>query len=147
MRISRISSKRTIIGGLVLTAACAAAVPATAAHAGTRVTAFHASTQAASHTARPTDTIYNCEYGDVCMYTSDPSSGNIAPEHSWKTYGCKQLHGEYGTRWVVNNQYGGATATLRANNCGQPGGSEAAIPAGYIGTTNITPANSITLNS
>lgn len=111
MRVSRIARKRAITGGLLLAAACAAAVPATAAHAGTH---------AAGHTARA-NAAYGCAAGDVCMYFGDPRSG--APvEHSWSAYRCYKLSGNMAWRWVFNNQVDGATATIYPRwGCGGTG--------------------------
>lgn len=142
MRISRMNKKTTITGGIVLAAACAAAVPAAAAHAGTWVTAVHASTRAAGHTANPMGSTDGCPSGDVCMYKSQPGPGST-PEHRWFNYGCYNLHGEYGERWVFNNQTGGATATMRNGyNCTE---GSTVIPSGATRDGDIGDINSISL--
>lgn len=144
MRTSRKMSKKAITGGFLLAAAFAAAVPATAANAGTRVTSGHATTQASGHTAGPF-TDRQCSNGAVCMYTADPSSGNVAPEHYWTSYGCNNLNNEYGQRWVFNNQYGGHTATLwTGKNCT---GQGTTVQEGTTWSGNITPINSISVDN
>jgi hypothetical protein len=129
----RINGKRAITGGLILAAVGAAALPATAAHAGTR---------AGEHGARPLSTD-NCSNGAACMYTSPPTDATY-PEHYWTLYGCYNLSGEYNTRWVFNNQYNGATVTLWTGaNCS---GTPTTINAGQTWSGNITPINSVSLN-
>jgi len=135
MRISRINGKRTITGGLVLAAAFAAAVPASAAQAGTRVTSVQAAPRAG---------IFGCPRGAVCMYYTVPTFFST-PEHSWTAYRCYNLVGERGPRWIFNNQTGGATATLSKSYCPQSGPSKT-IQAGRIDAGDITPYNSISLN-
>lgn len=58
--------------------------------------------------------VKGCPSGDVCMYTSSGWSNN-SPEHKWYNYGCYNLSNEYGTRYVLNNQTGGALAALWYN--------------------------------
>lgn len=126
---------RAITGGLVLVAACAALMPASMARADTR---------AGGAAARPAST-HGCASGTVCMYTdSGWDSGDS--EHHWWVYGCSNLSGEYGDRYVFNNQYGGATVTLyKGSNCA--GEVVATIPAGQLWQGDITPVNSLALNS
>lgn len=123
------------IGGLSLAAVCAALIPASAAQA-----SAHAGR--AVH-ARP-DSVNGCAGGTVCMYTDDGWAGGSS-EHHWWVYGCSNLSDEYGDRYVFNNQYGGATATLYAgSDCtGQP---IATISEGTTWQGDITPVNSLSLN-
>lgn len=143
MRISRINGKRAVTGGLLLAAACAAAVPAVAAHADTRVTLVNAGPQVGDHAARPMG-IDGCSNGTVCMYTSPPNIFST-PEHYWTKYGCSDLGLEVGWRWVFNNQYGGATATLWSGfGCT---GTHVTIQQGEFWSGEITPYESISLNA
>lgn len=144
MRTSRkMSKKATITGGFLLAAACAAAVPAAAAHAGTRVTSVQAGTQVPGHTARPADN-FNCKNGTVCIYDQPPTN-STQPYNHWWLFGCHQLSNEYGQKWVFNNQYGGYTATLwTGKNCN---GRRTAIAENHTWSGDITPINSISLDN
>lgn len=140
MRISRTGQKKTVIGGALLAAVCAAAIPAAAAHAGTQATGRTVSTQAA-HTVNPMNT-NGCASGTVCMYTSSGWSHGTT-EHHWWQYGCYNLVNEYGTRYVFNNQTGGAGTKLwTGKNCTKTGKP---VSAGYTWEGDITPINSISL--
>lgn len=129
MRKSRIGKKGVIAGGLLL-AACASVVPITAASAGT---------SQAGAVASPID---GCGHGVVCMYKHAPHPRSV-PEHRYHLYGCYNLRGEYGTRWVFNNQNFGAKAKLyHGRNCTK---RVRTIPAGHVWKGNITPINSLSL--
>jgi len=85
-----------------------------------------------------------CPYGDACMYTNS-GFGNGTPEHKYYYYGCYDLSNEYGNRWIVNNQSGGATVKGYYNyGCTNRAWT---LPAGELNEYNITPINSISLQA
>jgi hypothetical protein len=78
------------------------------------------------------------------MYTTSGwSSGK--PEHKYYYYGCYNLSNEYGTRYILNNQSGGALITGYNNYyCTSPAWT---VPPGYYLVVNITPINSVRVYS
>ncbi len=87
--------------------------------------------------------IHGCPYGYACMYTTSGFSKN-APEHEYFYYGCYGLTGEIGTRYMVNNQSGGATVSGYYHyGCTSKAWT---LPPPFISEYDITPINSISLN-
>jgi hypothetical protein len=87
--------------------------------------------------------IHGCPYGYACMYTTSGFSKNT-PEHKYYYYGCYDLSNETGTRYMVNNQSGGATVSGYYNyGCTSKAWT---IPPPFIMEVDITPINSISLN-
>ncbi|MFJ3910669.1 hypothetical protein [Streptomyces vinaceus] len=93
--------------------------------------------------ARPADDWAGCPYGSVCIYPQDQNPA-VKPTHIFTSYGAHNLSNQYGRHWVLNNQYGGATASLctgyGGKNCGSP------IAEGRGVYADLGPINSITLN-
>lgn len=143
MRVSSVNKKGAIAGGILAAAACAAAVPVAGAHAstaGTRVTGVQAPAKA-GNAVQPMST-NGCSSGTVCMYTSS-GWNNGSTEHHWWQYGCYNLVNETGTRYVFNNQTGGAGAKLwTGKDCT---GKAISIPAGKTWSGSITPIWSVSL--
>ncbi|MEU2396130.1 hypothetical protein [Streptomyces sp. NPDC007369] len=93
--------------------------------------------------ARPADEWAGCPYGSVCIYPENQNPA-VKPTHVFTRYGAHNLSNQFGNHWVLNNQYGGATARLCTGfngvGCGAPIGEGRGVYA------NLTPINSITLN-
>ncbi|MFE9560447.1 hypothetical protein ACFYM0_05000 [Streptomyces sp. NPDC006487] len=93
--------------------------------------------------AQPSDTWAGCPDGAVCIYPQNQNPA-VSPSHVFYSYGAHNLSNQYGNHWVLNNQYGGATARLCAGsngvNCGNP------IVQGTGVYADLGPINSITLN-
>ena len=73
----------------------------------------------------------------------DPSL-NPHPTNVYYSYGAHNLSNQFGYHVVLNNQYGGASASL----CKNYGGSNCVgtLPQDYWVNYDLTPINSITLN-
>lgn len=85
---------------------------------------------------------FGCPAGAVCIYS--PSGwANNKPEHAYFSYGVHKLYNEYGDHYVLNNQYGGAVATLNKGSNG--GGIVTTLAQDADIRKNLTPINSITL--
>jgi hypothetical protein len=120
----------------MMTAAAAFATAATA------VVAMSGAAQAAPAS---NTTIWGCPSGAVCIYGEgvDPSL-NPHPTNVYYSYGAHNLSNQFGYHVVLNNQYGGASASL----CKNYGGSNCVgtLPQDYWVNYDLTPINSITLN-
>jgi hypothetical protein len=117
------------------------------------VVAFGSATQAAPgfelasrvhHTAAVQDPWHTCPDGAVCIYAEGADPAKSDPTHVFKRYGAHNLRNQFGNHWVLNNQYGGATANLckgaNGANCGRPIAAKTGVNA------NLTPINSVRLN-
>jgi hypothetical protein len=118
--------RKMIRGAAVLTAATAAVVALTG-----------------MAEAKPADSWAGCPDGAVCIYPQDQNPA-VAPSQVFYTYGPHNLSGQFGNHWVLNNQTGGATASLCTGNDGVGCGNPIAAKTGVY--ANLTPINSITLN-
>ncbi|MBO3747331.1 hypothetical protein J5X84_14740 [Streptosporangiaceae bacterium NEAU-GS5] len=95
-------------------------------------------------------TYLGCPYGAVCIYTDTTFSHRT---QTFWSYGPHNLVNQFGRRPVVNNQYGGATATLcygyNGVNC-DPGWTlppvEGTACIACYSLPDLTPFNSIVLN-
>jgi hypothetical protein len=136
-------------------AGCAAFIPLGTAQASTHAPASAFARQAVSQRAADApggtrvtvvtepESEKGCSDGAVCMYTDD-NWNQGTPEHYWTTYGCSNLSNETGDRYVLNNQYGGDTATLwTGSDCK---GTSTIIPEGTSWEGSITPINSISVD-
>ncbi|MFF9768481.1 hypothetical protein ACIGXF_13930 [Streptomyces sp. NPDC053086] len=114
----------------------AAAAFATAAAA---VTAM----SGAAHAEPAGDPWAGCPDGAVCVYpqNQDPAQ---SPSLVLYSYGPHNLSNQVGRHWVLNNQYGGATASLCTGYNGVGCGAPIAESRGVY--ADLTPINSITLN-
>jgi hypothetical protein len=129
-------------------AQAASSAPAPAPHQGavwrTSALTFKTATGTVRVVNAPTAAgpINGCPYGDACMYTiAGWNSGR--PEHKYYNYACYNLSNEYGTRVILNNQYGGALVTLYYNyGCSNPAFT---VDPQNAAAGNITPINSIRL--
>jgi hypothetical protein len=138
----------------MIAASCAAFIPLGTAQASTHAPASAFTSQDVSRQAADsggtrvtvvTEPKSNngCSDGIVCMYTDD-GWGQGTPEHYWVNYGCNNLSNETGDRYVLNNQYGGNTATLWTGyGCT---GSTIIIPENRSWHGDIGPINSISVN-
>lgn len=93
--------------------------------------------------AKPADAWAGCPEGAVCIYPQDQNPA-VKPTHVFYKYGAHNINGQYGNHWVLNNQYGGATANLCTGSNGAGCGSPIAAKTGVY--ANLTPINSIRLN-
>jgi hypothetical protein len=112
------------------------------ATAATAVVAMSGAAQAAPASGV---TVYGCPSGAVCIYGEGvypPNNPN--PTNVYYSYGAHPLYNQYGYHYVLNNQYGGASASL----CKTSSGTDCpyTIPQDYWGNYYLTPINSITLN-
>ncbi|MFJ5303725.1 hypothetical protein [Streptomyces sp. NPDC088350] len=117
----------------------AAAAFATAA---TAVVAMSGAAQAAPASG---STVYGCPSGAVCIYGQGvypPDNPN--PTNVYYSYGAHNLSNQLGYHYVINNQYGGASASL-CNNYGGTG-CVYTLAQDYAVYYDLTPINSITLN-
>ncbi|MBT2448890.1 hypothetical protein J7F03_17685 [Streptomyces sp. ISL-43] len=93
--------------------------------------------------AQPADTWAGCPDGAVCIYPQNQNPA-VKPSQIFHSYGAHNLNNQYGNHWVLNNQYGGASASLCTGsngvNCGNP------IAQGRGVYADLGPINSITLN-
>ncbi|MFB7788151.1 hypothetical protein ACFY0N_12165 [Streptomyces vinaceus] len=93
--------------------------------------------------ARPADDWAGCPYGSVCIYPQDQNPA-VKPTHIFTSYGAHNLSNQYGRHWVLNNQYGGASASLCTGYNGTGCGYR--IDQGKGVYADLGPINSITLN-
>ncbi|RSS82280.1 hypothetical protein [Streptomyces sp. WAC06614] len=93
--------------------------------------------------AKPADEWAGCPYGAVCIYpqNEDPA---VRPSHIFYSYGAHNLSNQYGWHWVLNNQYGGASAQLCTGYNGAGCGGRIAEGSGVY--ADLTPINSVKLN-
>lgn len=93
--------------------------------------------------AHPADAWAGCPDGAVCIYPQDQNPA-VKPSQIYYSYGAHNLSNQFGNHWVLNNQTGGASASLcygsNGANCGNP------IAAGTGVYADLGPINSITLN-
>ncbi|MGX9885074.1 hypothetical protein [Streptomyces sp. NPDC002276] len=116
-----------------------------AAALATAATAVLAMSGAAQGAPAGNSPIWGCPSGAVCIYGRgvDPAA-NPHPTDVYYSYGAHNLSNQVGYHYVVNNQYGGASASL----CKNYGGTNCVltIPQDYHSNYDLTPINSITLN-
>ncbi|MEU6864559.1 hypothetical protein ABZ924_14970 [Streptomyces sp. NPDC046876] len=93
--------------------------------------------------ARPADDWAGCPDGAVCIYPQNQNPA-VAPSQIFYSYGAHKLFDQYGNHWVLNNQYGGATASLCTGSNGTGCGGPIAQGTGVY--ADLGPINSITLN-
>ncbi|MBW5486436.1 hypothetical protein [Streptomyces bambusae] len=112
-----------------------------AAALGTAVAAVVALSGAAD--AKPADEWAGCPYGAVCIYPQNQNPA-VEPSHIFYSYGVHKIYNQFGNHWVLNNQYGGATASLCTGGGGTGCGGRIAEGTGVY--ADLTPINSVTLN-
>lgn len=88
------------------------------------------------------NTKWGCPDGYVCMYTSGGLQ-NHSPDLVFYTYGVHQFYGQYGKRFVVNNQTGGAKMSVNAGWDGS--GASKKVKPGKVWKGKIDKKNSVTL--
>lgn len=91
-------------------------------------------------------TVHGCPYGDVCVYPEGKGWNNDVPSIEYYTYGYHNLVNQLNYHYVLNNQWGSATASF----CTGYGGGGTCSPTLAMGTStniNLTPINSITLTA
>lgn len=93
--------------------------------------------------AKPADVWAGCPGGAVCIYPQDQNPA-VKPSQILYSYGAHNLSNQLGNHWVLNNQYGGATASLCTGSNGGGCGGRIAEQTGVY--ADLTPINSITLN-
>ncbi|MFI5617975.1 hypothetical protein [Streptomyces sp. NPDC051567] len=91
--------------------------------------------------ARPADWA-GCPDGAVCVYPQNQNPA-VKPSLIFRTYGAHNLSNQHGRHWVLNNQTGGATASLCTGTNGRGCGGRIAQDRGVY--ADLTPINSITL--
>lgn len=93
--------------------------------------------------AKPADAWAGCPEGAVCIYPQNQNPA-VKPTHVFYTYGAHNLSNQFGRHWVLNNQYGGATANLCTGYNGAGCGGAIAAKTGVY--ADLGPINSIRLN-
>ncbi|MGV9563803.1 hypothetical protein [Streptomyces sp. NPDC003480] len=93
--------------------------------------------------AKPAADWAGCPSGAVCVYPQNQNPA-VSPSQVFYSYGPHNLSNQYGWHWVLNNQYGGATASLCTGYDGKGCGASFAQQTGVW--ADLTPINSITLN-
>ncbi|KOG55072.1 MULTISPECIES: hypothetical protein [Streptomyces] len=93
--------------------------------------------------AKPADAWAGCPDGAVCIYPQNQNPA-VKPTHIFYAYGAHNLSNQFGNHWVLNNQYGGATANLCRGLGGQDCGGNIAAKTGVY--ADLTPINSVRLN-
>jgi hypothetical protein len=114
------------------------------AAATTAAVAFGGSAAAFGGAGAVQDPWHTCPDGAVCIYAAGAEPAHSDPTHIFKRYGAHNLRNQFGRHWVLNNQYGGATANLcrgyNGTNCDRPIAAKTGVNA------NLTPINSVRLN-
>ncbi|MER7640514.1 MULTISPECIES: hypothetical protein [unclassified Streptomyces] len=86
-----------------------------------------------------------CPSGAVCIYGEGVvPKDNPHPTDVYYSYGAHNLSNQFGQHWILNNQTGGATASLCNGSNGTNCTDTIAQDTGLL--RNFTPINSITLN-
>ncbi|MFF7153964.1 hypothetical protein [Streptomyces sp. NPDC008139] len=88
--------------------------------------------------------VHGCPVGAVCVYPGSDYN-NDHPSLAFYSYGAHNLSGQLGTHMVVNNQYGGAKASLWSGYNGT-GYVLDILSEGAAYLENLTPVNSISLD-
>lgn len=101
-----------------------------------------------THAAQASDrTVYGCPGGAVCIYAEGAvPNDNSRPTNIYYSYGAHNLSNQFGYHYVLNNQYGSASAT--AQLCTGYNGVNCVVTLGLneLGNYNLTPINSVVLN-
>jgi hypothetical protein len=116
-------------------------LPGSAAQAGP---GDRAATSAAKVTTvvAPAATVHGCPSGYVCIYPGESYNGDV-PSLKFLTYGAHNLSNQYGWKYILNNQTGGAIARI----CDGYNGTNCWLTI-YPGETwdiDFTPVNSVYL--
>jgi hypothetical protein len=106
----RPSGIRIALGSLALTAAAGTALITTQVAQASPEGNWSRPAQPARISAVET-TSYGCPSANACMYTNT-GWNNSSPEHLYYQYGCYNITGESGDRFIYNNQSSGAPVTL-----------------------------------
>ncbi|MET7619177.1 hypothetical protein [Streptomyces sp. NPDC005408] len=91
--------------------------------------------------AKPADWA-GCPDGAVCIYPQNQNPA-VSPSQIFWSYGPHNLSNQFGNHWVLNNQTGGATASLCTGYNGAGCGERIAQDHGVY--ADLSPINSITL--
>lgn len=105
--------------------------------------AFGALTTVGAATAQAANS-HGCPSGAVCIYPNATWNGGD-PEHVYWSYGAHNLYNEYGVHRIYNNQTGDATMRTCTGYNGT--GCQGYLPAGWLIDKDLTPINSITLQT
>ncbi|MET8584248.1 hypothetical protein ABZX39_25710 [Streptomyces collinus] len=111
----------------------------------TAATAVVVMSGAAQAAPAGSSTVYGCQSGNVCIWAQGVNPvDNPHPTNQYTTYGAHNLSNQFGYHWVLNNQYGGASASL----CKNFGGTNCVVTLAQDQWTyeDLTPINSVTLN-
>jgi hypothetical protein len=111
----------------------------------TAATAVVAMSGAAQAAPAGSSTVYGCLSGNVCIWGEGVNPiDNPHPTVQYTAYGYHNLSNQFGYHYVLNNQYGGATASL----CYNYGGTNCykTLAQDQWAYENLTPVNSVTLN-
>lgn len=82
-----------------------------------------------------------CPAGAVCLY-SPAGYENNNPEHVYWSYGEHKLYNEFGSHYLLNNQTGGARASVWYDYNDE---HAFVLPAGASTEFDFTPVNSLSL--
>ncbi|MFD4871838.1 MULTISPECIES: hypothetical protein [unclassified Streptomyces] len=111
----------------------------------TAATAVVAMSGVAAAAPASNSTQFGCPSGAVCIYGQGVyPPDNPHPTNVYYSYGAHNLSNQLGYHYVINNQYGGASASL----CKNYGGTNCVLTLAqdYYVNYDLTPINSITLN-
>ncbi len=86
---------------------------------------------------------HGCPAGYVCIYPQNAGWNGDHPSLKYYNYGVYQLHNQFGTHYLFNNQTSGAWVWLCTDWNGNNRAGRYASPALYV--VNLTPINSIRL--
>ncbi|WP_327400056.1 hypothetical protein OG194_07465 [Streptomyces sp. NBC_01288] len=115
---------------------------ATFATAATALVAMSGAAQAKPADETPWD---GCPSGAVCIYGEGVvPANNPHPTNVYYSYGAHNLSNQFGQHWILNNQTGGASASLCNGSNGTNCTTTIAQDNGL--RVDFTPINSITLN-
>ncbi|MEV0210461.1 hypothetical protein AB0H97_35245 [Streptomyces sp. NPDC050788] len=119
-----------------ITRSAAALVVATAALAAVNIGSAQAND-------RP---VYGCPGGAACIYPQNADIHTSTPTNIYYSYGAHNLSNQLGNHYVLNNQYGGANATVQLCTGYNGVNCTITIKLNEFGNYNLTPINSIVLN-
>ncbi|MFD0255602.1 hypothetical protein ACFVGX_32380 [Streptomyces sp. NPDC127113] len=99
----------------------------------------------AASAAPAVDSQYGCPVGAVCIYPQGEYWKDSKPTHFYYSRGVHKLYNQFGDHWVYNNQTDGWTVRLCTGGNGTGCGDR--IPPDWAWNRNLTPINSIKIES
>ncbi|WP_432081687.1 hypothetical protein [Streptomyces sp. WAC 04229] len=99
----------------------------------------------AASAAPAADSQYGCPVGAVCIYPRGVHYTDAEPTDFYYSRGVHKLYNQYGNHWVYNNQTDGWT--VRTCTGGNGTGCGTVLRPDYLRYVNLTPVNSIKIES